>query len=108
MARSLGVSAPRLRMLLFFISSLLIGLLVSKSGIIGFVGLIVPHLVRLRLGSDYRVLLPVSFVVGGELVLCADVLARCLGRGEEFPIGVLMAFLGAPFFLWLLWRSPKT
>ena len=107
-ARSLGVSAPRLRLAIFFISSLLIGLLVSKAGIIGFVGLIVPHLVRLWLGSDYRILLPVSFVIGAELVLCADVLARLLGGGEEFPIGVLMAFLGAPFFLWLLWRNPKT
>lgn len=107
-ARSLGVNAAQLRVALFFASSLLIGLLVSKAGIIGFVGLIVPHLVRLGLGSDYRVLLPVSFLVGAELVLAADVAARSLGGGEEFPIGVLMAFLGAPFFLWLLWRSPAS
>ncbi len=103
-ARSLGLATERLRWQVFVLSSLLIGLLVSKSGIIGFVGLVVPHLVRLATGSDYRWLLPLSVLAGAELVLLADILGRVLGGGEEFPIGVLMALLGAPFFLWLLWR----
>jgi iron complex transport system permease protein len=107
-ARSLGVDGQAVRFQVFALASLLIGVLVSKSGIIGFVGLVVPHLARFVCGSDHRWLLPLSVLLGGELTIIADVCARLLGGGEEFPVGVLMAFIGAPFFLWLLWRRSSS
>ncbi|WP_286884689.1 FecCD family ABC transporter permease, partial [Aneurinibacillus sp. UBA3580] len=78
------------------------GAAVAVSGVIGFVGLIVPHIMRTLVGSDHRVLLPVSAVAGAILLIAADTLARTIMDPQELPIGVITAFLGAPFFGYLL------
>jgi iron complex transport system permease protein len=78
---------------------------VSFSGIIGFVGLIVPHLVRLVWGPDYRRLIPLSILGGATVLLVADLLARVIMAPEALPVGVLTALAGAPFFLWVLRRT---
>jgi iron complex transport system permease protein len=78
---------------------------VAFSGIIGFIGLIVPHVVRLLWGADYRRLLPLSIVSGGTVLLIADLLARTVLAPQVLPIGVLTALAGAPFFLWVLRRA---
>ncbi len=104
-ARQLGMDAGRVRMRLLIAASLLAGACVAVSGIIGFVGLIVPHLVRLVIGSEHRPLLLLSALTGGILLLWADVLARSiLPGGMELPAGVVTALLGGPFFCLLLAR----
>ncbi|MFJ5049386.1 FecCD family ABC transporter permease [Streptomyces sp. NPDC088719] len=104
-ALSLGVSVHRVRIRLLVAVSLLTGVLVAVSGGIGFVGLIVPHLVRLVVGPDHRRLLPIALLVGAIYLVVVDVLCRVLVRPEELPIGIITAVLGAPVFLWLLRRS---
>jgi iron complex transport system permease protein len=81
-----------------------VGAAVAASGIIGFVGLVVPHVVRLALGPDHRRLLPASALLGATLLVGADVLARTVAAPAELPIGILTALIGGPFFLWLLLR----
>ena len=108
-AQQLGVNVARTRFLLLLAASLMTAAAVSVSGVIGFVGLVVPHLVRLVLGPMHRRLLPASILIGGVLVLIADTLARSLlPRGEELPVGVVTAILGGPFFCFLLLRRKKT
>lgn len=108
-AQQLGVDVPRTRFVLLFAASLMTAAAVSVSGIIGFVGLVVPHLVRLVLGPLHRRLLPTAIVFGGVLMLIADTIARSLlPRGEELPVGVVTAILGGPFFCYLLLRRKKT
>ncbi|TVS00546.1 MAG: iron ABC transporter, partial [Rhodospirillales bacterium] len=80
------------------------GAAVALTGVIGFVGLVVPHLIRLMLGPDHRALLPLSAVLGGALLLAADMLARTVVLPAELPIGILTSCVGGPFFLWLLMR----
>ncbi|WP_411080216.1 FecCD family ABC transporter permease [Streptomyces sp. cmx-18-6] len=104
-ALSLGVFVHRVRVRLLVVASLLTGVLVAVSGGIGFVGLIVPHLVRLVVGPDHRRLLPIAMLVGAIYLVVVDVLCRVLVRPEELPIGIVTAVLGAPVFLWLLRRS---
>lgn len=101
-ARSVGVNQTRLKAWTLGLTALVTGAVVSVSGIIGFVGLIVPHLVRLVVGPDHRVLLPASFLGGALLLVWADVAARTVFAPEELRLGVLTAVLGAPFFLVLL------
>jgi iron complex transport system permease protein len=78
---------------------------VAFSGIIGFIGLIVPHLIRLWLGPDYRRLLPLSILGGASALLVSDVIARIVLAPQEIPVGIITALVGAPFFLWVLRRS---
>ncbi|WP_241191214.1 FecCD family ABC transporter permease [Deinococcus psychrotolerans] len=106
-ARSLGLPVERLRLLVIIAASLCTAGAVSYAGIIGFVGLVTPHLVRRLWGADYRVLLPVSAVAGGTLLVLSDLLARTLTRPAELPVGVVTTLLGGPFFLYLL-RRQKT
>ncbi len=101
-ASTLGVDADRLRKMGFVITSLTTGVLVALSGGIGFVGLMVPHIVRLGVGADHRRLLPVTALAGAIFLVWADVLARVIVAPEELPIGIVTAFAGAPFFLWLM------
>jgi iron complex transport system permease protein len=89
----------------FVVSSLLVGAAVSVSGIIGFVGLIVPHVARLLLGADYRLLLPASILMGGIFLVIADTLARTILGATEIPVGVVTALCGGPFFIYLLRRE---
>ncbi|MGX2993195.1 FecCD family ABC transporter permease [Streptomyces sp. JNUCC 64] len=104
-ALSLGVPVHRARIQLLVVASLLTGVLVAVSGGIGFVGLIVPHLVRLTIGPDHRRLLPVAMLLGAVYLVVVDLLCRVAVRPEELPIGIVTALLGAPVFLWLLRRS---
>ncbi|MDR2705868.1 MAG: iron ABC transporter permease [Planctomycetaceae bacterium] len=104
-AQSLGVHVRRMRLGTMFFASLLISVLVASLGIIGFVGLVVPHGVRIGVGSDYRFVLPCSLVCGALLLLLADTTARSISPGCLMPVSILTAFLGAPlFFLMLLNR----
>ena len=89
-----------------FCTALSVGAAVAAAGMIGFVGLVVPHLVRLLIGPDHRLLLPASALAGGSLLLLADLLARLMLTPAELPIGIVTALLGAPFFLYLLLRQP--
>ena len=101
-ALQLGVDIKRTKMICFLVVSLVIGLVVSFSGLIGFVGLIVPHLGRMVLGSDHRLLMPVSALGGAVFLISADTVARTIISPSELPVGVITAFIGAPFFIYLL------
>lgn len=104
-AASLGIDAAKLRGLLLVIASLLTGAVVSVSGGIGFVGLVVPHIARIAVGADHRRLLPITVLGGAVFLVVADLMARTVAAPTEIPLGILTAFVGAPFFLWLMRRS---
>jgi len=104
-AAQLGVDVARTRRGAFVISSLLVGASVSVSGMIGFVGLIVPHITRLLIGPDYRLLLPASVLIGATFLLLADTAARSVFGAGEIPVGVVTALCGGPFFILLLRRE---
>lgn len=104
-ARTLGLRPQHWRAALVVAASLGTAAAVSVSGLIGFVGLVVPHLVRLVFGSSYTRIVPLSIIVGGTLLVLADIAARLVLAPAELPIGVVTAFLGAPFFLYLLRRG---
>jgi len=103
-AASLGVRVKLVRLLAIVFSTLATAAAVSVCGIIGFVGLMVPHAVRLIVGPDHRGVLPISFLAGGLYLMIMDTLARTLAAPQELPVGVLTALVGGPFFLWLLRR----
>ncbi|NMY38799.1 iron ABC transporter permease [Pseudomonas sp. WS 5078] len=104
-ANHLGVNVEGLKRELVFCTALGVGAAVAAAGMIGFIGLVVPHLVRLLAGPDHRVLLPASVLAGASLLLFADLIARLALAPAELPIGIVTAFLGAPFFLYLLLRG---
>ncbi|MBU8919245.1 iron ABC transporter permease [Bacillus sp. FJAT-29953] len=106
-AAHLGVDIKRTRLVVLVVSTLITSAAVSIVGTIGFVGLVVPHLVRLIVGPDYRLLLPLSVIFGAIYVLWADTIARTLLSPTEIPLGVVTAFLGAPFFAYLLRRNKQ-
>jgi len=101
-ALQLGVEVERAKKICLLVVSLVIGLVVSFSGLIGFVGLIVPHLARMAVGSDHRLLIPVASIGGAIFLIASDTLARTLISPSELPVGVITAFMGAPFFIYLL------
>jgi iron complex transport system permease protein len=101
-AMAVGVRTTRLRGLLLVLASLLTGAIVAVSGGIGFVGLVVPHMARLLVGSDHRRMLPITVLGGALFLMVADLLARTVAMPTEIPLGILTAFVGAPFFLWLM------
>lgn len=104
-ARSLGMRVELTRLLLTAVAAILAASAVSVVGLLGFVGLIVPHMARLVVGSDHRVLLPVSALLGASVLLYSDTFARVAFAPVELPVGIIMAALGAPFFLFLLRRQ---
>lgn len=106
-AATLGIAVERDKRLIILAGALLTAGSVSISGLIGFVGLLVPHLVRLLCGPDYRLLLPTSALAGAIFLVLADLLARTALPPAEVPVGIVTAFLGGPFFLWLLRRSRR-
>ncbi|MGJ8670799.1 MAG: FecCD family ABC transporter permease [Oceanococcus sp.] len=105
-ARHLGIAVQRLQRQLIVWVALLVATSVAVAGVIGFVGLVVPHMLRLLLGPDHRRLLPASLLGGACLLLVADALARTLLSPSEIPTGVVTAIIGAPVFVWILRRSP--
>lgn len=107
-AQLLGETTHRRYLELYLIASLLTALAVSIAGTIGFVGLIVPHLLRLIIGADHRILLPASALFGGIFLLLADTLARTILSPRQLPVGVLTAIIGVVLFLLLLYRSGRT
>jgi iron complex transport system permease protein len=106
-AQHLGVNTERVRQILLLIGSLITGAVVSISGVIGFVGLIIPHMTRLVIGPDHRILLPTSAIVGAIFLILCDSLARVATGASELPVGVITALAGTPFFIYLL-RKRKT
>lgn len=104
-ATQLGLNVRRAKFLIIIASSLVTAAAVSFAGIIGFVGLVVPHIVRIWWGVDYRRLIPLSILGGASVLLVADVLARILIAPQELPVGIVTAIAGAPFFLWVLRRA---
>ena len=106
-AAALGVRVETLKRNLFVLSSLLVGAAVSVSGLIGFVGLVAPHICRLLLGPDHRWLIPASALGGAALLLLADLVARVALAPTELPVGVITALIGGPFFLFLLVRHTR-
>ena len=106
-AQALGVAVNRLRYAIYLLASLATAASVTTAGSIGFVGLVVPHLVRLATGNDQRLLLPASVLAGGSLLVLADTLARTLIAPQQLPVGVLTALIGVPVFLFLLSRHQR-
>lgn len=106
-AESLGVNTARVKKLLIVISSLLVAGCVSVSGIIGFVGLIIPHCIRLIVGPDHRKLLPLSILGGAIFMIFSDTIARTVAAPTEIPVGVITSIFGGPYFIYLLYRSQK-
>ena len=106
-ATSLGVKPERVRLVLVVAASLLAAAAVSVSGLISFVGIIVPHMVRLLVGTSYRIVLPLSAIGGAVFLMLGDLAARTLASPAELPIGVVTAFLGAPFFGFVLWSNKR-
>lgn len=106
-AAHLGLHVERVKKMFFVLSSLITGATVAACGLIGFVGLIVPHMVRLVIGPDHRYLVPASALGGAVFLILADAVARTILAPQEIPIGVVTAFLGGPFFIFLLRRRKK-
>jgi iron complex transport system permease protein len=106
-ARTLGVDVSALRLRLYLLASLLTAVAVTLAGNIGFVGLIVPHLVRMVAGTDHRIVLPASVLLGATLLMIADTLARSVMAPAQLPVGVVTALVGVPLFLFLLRRSER-
>mgnify|MGYP002834832812 CR=1 FL=1 len=107
-ALRLGVDVKRLKIVIIFSCALMVGLSVSLAGIVGFVGLVVPHIVRLLGGVNHRYLLMGSAILGSGLTILSDLLARTMIQPAELPVGLVTSALGAPFFLWLILRVKRT
>ena len=108
MAKNLGIKVNLTRVILSGIAAYLAATTVAVAGIIGFVGLVVPHIARLLVGSDYKVLLPISMVLGSCIVLFADTIGRTIVAPIEIPLGIIMSVIGGPFFLYLLRKGGKS
>ena len=104
-ARSLGLNVPLTRFFLLVLSSIMAGLVVSFAGLLSFIGLIVPHICRTLFGSDARYLLPTSALLGASFVLICDIIGRLIAAPYELPAGIIIAFIGGPFFMYLLLKK---
>jgi len=105
-AQQLGLNVTRARALILAAASLTTAAAVAFAGIIGFIGLVVPHIVRLWFGADYRRVIPLSILLGASALLISDVIARVVIAPQEIPVGIVTALAGAPFFLWALAGAP--
>ena len=103
-AATLGIPVARFRLTVFVVGALITGVMVAFSGIIGFVGLMVPHIARMLVGGDYKRVLPASALIGAIFVLWADITARTVMSPEDIPIGIVTGLIGGVFFIWLLSR----
>jgi iron complex transport system permease protein len=106
-ARQMGLKVNRAKIFIIVVASMTTAAAVSFSGVIGFVGLVVPHLFRLIWGADYRHLIPLSMLGGVSVLLFADILARILIAPQSLPVGIITSLAGAPFFLWILRRAKR-
>ncbi|MEM6478379.1 MAG: iron ABC transporter permease [Pseudomonadota bacterium] len=106
-ASTLGIAVARFRLIVFVVGALITGVMVAFSGIIGFVGLMVPHIVRMMVGGDYARVIPGSALVGAIFLLWADITARTIMAPEDMPIGIVTGLIGGVFFVWLLGRRAR-
>jgi iron complex transport system permease protein len=106
-AKSRGVDVSKIQKIGFITASLITATVVAITGPIGFVGLIVPHISRLFVGSDLRILIPVSMLFGASFLIICDTIARTIIAPTEIPVGIITAMLGGPFFVWLLKRKKR-
>ena len=106
-AKSLGVEVEKVKRVMLFFTTLMVAFVVASCGVIGFVGLVVPHCIRIVMGSDNRKIVPCSVIGGGLFVLVCDTLARTVLQPSELPVGSLTALVGAPLFVYLLYRNKK-
>jgi len=104
-AKQLGLSVEKAKAFIIIVASLTTAVAVAFSGVIGFIGLIVPHIIRMVWGPDYRKLIPLSILAGGSALLIADLIARWVLAPQALPVGIVTALAGAPFFLWILRRA---
>ena len=104
-AQQLGLNVTSAKTIVLISASLATAAAVAFSGIIGFIGLIVPHIMRLWWGADYRRLVPLSIISGATAMLISDIVARVVLAPQEIPVGIVTALVGAPFFLWVLRRA---
>jgi len=104
-AAALGIHVERVTLLLLLVTSFMVSLMVCQSGLVGFVGLVIPHALRLLLGPDHRLLVPACILGGGAYLILCDLLARTISASGEMPVGIVTALIGAPLFIVLLWRS---
>jgi iron complex transport system permease protein len=107
MAQTMGVNIKAVTLTLLITTSFMVSATVSQCGLIGFVGLVIPHLFRLLLGPDHRILTPACMLGGGAYMVICDILARILPEQGEMPAGVITAMIGAPLFIFLLKRSGR-
>lgn len=106
-AKSLGVNVERTKRIILLICTLMVALIVSESGVIGFIGLVVPHIVRLIVGSDNRKMIPFSILGGMIFMISSDIISRTLMPPSEIPVGSITALIGSPFFIYLLFNAKK-
>ncbi len=106
-ARQLGLSVEKVKLFIIISASLTTAAAVSFSGVIGFIGLVVPHIIRILWGGDYKKLIPLSIIGGAIALLVSDILARIVMAPSTLPVGIVTAMVGAPFFLWILRRAKK-
>ena len=106
-AVALGLNVQRFRQTTFVVTAALTGVTVAVSGVIGFVGLIIPHIVRFLVGADHRRALPVVALLGASFTISADLVARKVIAPLELPVGIITALVGGPFFIWLLRRDAR-
>lgn len=106
-ASAMGVNVPAVTLILLLTASLMVSLTVCHSGLIGFVGLTIPHILRLALGSDHRILIPSCILTGASYLILCDLLARSVPSQGEMSVGIVTALIGAPLFIGLLWRSRR-
>jgi iron complex transport system permease protein len=104
-SKILGVNTNNIRIIIILTSTLLTGILVSISGVIGFIGLIIPHISRKLIGSKHKTLIPISIFLGGFFLTIADTFSRVVMSPNELPVGIVTSFLGAPFFLWIMKKN---
>jgi iron complex transport system permease protein len=106
-AASMGINVRAVSLTLLVLTSFMVSIVVSQSGLIGFVGLVIPHIFRLLLGPDHRLLIPACLLGGGSYLILCDLAARSLPAAGEMPVGIVTALVGAPLFIFLLWRSRR-
>jgi iron complex transport system permease protein len=107
-AAALGLDVHRFRTAMFVVVALMVGVMVAVSGSIGFVGLVMPHIVRMLVGADHRRALPAAALLGASFLIACDIAARTIAGPEELPVGILTALIGGPYFLWLMRRKAST
>ncbi|MBU0675172.1 MAG: iron ABC transporter permease [Proteobacteria bacterium] len=106
-AAAMGVNVRRVTVLLLIATTFMVAVAVCQSGLIGFVGLVIPHVLRLLIGPDHRLLVPASILTGASFLVVCDLLARTLPATGEMPVGIVTAMIGAPLFIFLLWRANR-